>query len=108
MECGRSKPAEFTQLVRGGGCCRSGVSAPVEGGDFRRYMLGDLSRDDANKALRFYITDPVTLYEVWFEYYGRDNPVRDRRDQMTEKLLEMLKGFEGALNEQAALKAKID
>ncbi len=100
-------PAEFMQFVKDQWPLPFGREF-VESGDFTRYMLGDLSRDEANKALRFYITDPAMVYEVWFEHYGRDNPVRDRRDKMAEKLVEMLKGFEAALDEQAALKAKID
>ncbi len=107
VECGRSNPTEFMRLAKDRWPLPFGREF-IENGDFTLYMLGDLSRDEANKALRFYITDPVTVYEVWFEYYGRDNPVRDRRDKMAEKLVEMLKGFEAALDEQAALKAKID
>jgi hypothetical protein len=46
----------------------------VESGDLRRYVLGELSREQANKKLRFYITDPVTVYETRFENYGREKP----------------------------------
>jgi hypothetical protein len=43
----------------------------VEDGDLVRYLSGVMSAEEANRKLRFYITDPVMVYEVWFEQYGR-------------------------------------
>ncbi|MGB6324885.1 MAG: hypothetical protein WBG11_03660 [Methylocella sp.] len=78
-----------------------------ESGDFRRYILGDITRIDANKKLRFYITDPVAVYETWFENYGRDNPVPERRDQIANKLVEMLSELKEKSDEAAALQKAI-
>jgi hypothetical protein len=50
----------------------------------------------------------VTVYEVWFENYGWDNPVPERRDKMADKLVEMLKLHKAMLDKQADLKAKIE
>jgi hypothetical protein len=79
----------------------------AESGDFRRYILGDMPQEDANKDLRFYITDPVATYETWFETYGRDNPVAERRDQIADKLVLMLKELKEKADEAAALKKQI-
>ena len=76
-------------------------------GDFRKYLLGEITRTEANKKLRFYITDPVAAYETWFENYGRDNPVPERRDQIANKLVTMLSELKAAHEETAALKADI-
>src|SRR5665213_460827 len=76
-------------------------------GDFRRYLLGELSRDEVNKMLHFYITDPVSVYEIWFENYGWDNPVTDRRDKIANKLADMLSGYKAMLDDQASLSSKI-
>jgi hypothetical protein len=78
-----------------------------ESGDFQRYLLGEITRIDANKKLRFYITDPVAVYETWFENYGRDNPVPERRDQIANKLVAMLGELNGQLDEAAATKIQI-
>jgi len=79
----------------------------AERGDLRRYILGDVSRDDANKALRFFISDPENVYEIWFEKYCWDNPVPDRRDKMADKLGETLETLKNMLDGQTALKADI-
>jgi hypothetical protein len=78
-----------------------------QSGDFRRYILGDINRIEANKKLRFHITDPVAVYETWFENYGRDNPVPERRDQMAKKLVEMLRELKKKSDEAAALKKEV-
>jgi hypothetical protein len=58
----------------------------AESGEFRRYVLGEITRAEANNRLRCYLTDPVSIYNTWFDYYGLDNPIVDRRDQMASKL----------------------
>jgi hypothetical protein len=78
-----------------------------ESGDFRRYILGEITRIEANKKLRFDITDPVAVYETWFENYGRDNPVLERRDQMANKLVEMLSWLNEKSDEAVELKKTI-
>jgi hypothetical protein len=71
-----------------------GVWGPlVERGDFVRYLSGNMSRGDLNLALWFYITDPKSVYEVWFEEYGREGPIAERRDRMVESFVVMLAGL---------------
>jgi hypothetical protein len=36
------------------------------------------------------MTNPVHIYNTWFDHYGLDNPIVDRRDQMASKLTLML------------------
>jgi hypothetical protein len=78
-----------------------------ESGDFRRYILGEITRIEANKKVRFYITDPVAVYESWFENYGRDNPVPERRDQIANKFAAMIAELKEKLDETVALKMEI-
>jgi hypothetical protein len=106
-EWARAKPADFTQIMLEYWPLPFGREI-VEREDLRLYILGELPRDEINKALHFYITDPETLYKVWFETYKWDNPVPERRDKMAGKLMEMLAGYKRALDEQADLKRTID
>lgn len=80
----------------------------VERGDFQHYILGELARDEANKALYFHITDPVTVYETWFEKYKWTNPIPERRDKMADKMEEMLKALKAMLDGQKSLKTEIE
>jgi hypothetical protein len=105
VEWVRSNPSEFRRLT--------GEHWPLlfgrefeESGDFRRYILGQITRSEANKKLRFYITDPVAVYETWFENYGRDNPVPERGDKIASKFLVMLNELKVMLDETVALKTK--
>lgn len=70
-------------------------------------MLGEISRTEANAKLRCYLTDPVNVYNTWFDYYGMDNPIADRRDKMASKLALMLSELKAMLAEAADLRAKI-
>ena len=79
----------------------------VESGDFRRYMLGQMTRSDANRKLLFYLTDPETVYKTWFEHYGMPNPVAERRDMMASKLMLMLNELPAMLAKQEALCADV-
>jgi hypothetical protein len=76
-------------------------------GDFRRYVLGEMSRTEANNKLRCYLTNPIHIYNTWFEYYGLDNPIVDRRDQTASKLTLMLRELNAMLADQADLRAGI-
>jgi superoxide dismutase, Cu-Zn family len=58
-----------------------------------------MSRGDLNLALWFYITDPKSVYEVWFEEYGREGPIAERRDRMVESFVVMLAGLQKMLDE---------
>jgi hypothetical protein len=75
----------------------------VKSGDLTRYILGEISREQANKKLRFYITDPVMVYETWFENYGKENPIPVRRDPLASKLTTMIDELNRMLEEHAAL-----
>ena len=79
----------------------------AESGEFRRYVLGQITRTEANNKLRCYLTDPVNIYNTWFDYYGMDNPIVDRREQMASRLTLMLSELKVMLGEQAVLRAKI-
>jgi hypothetical protein len=81
--------------------------AIVEDGDLQRYLLGEMTRSDANKKLWFYITDPVTVYEVWFEQYGRDDPIAERRGHIANKFVVMLEELRAKLEEGASIDATI-
>jgi hypothetical protein len=76
-------------------------------GEFRRYVLGEITRAEANNGLRCYLTDPIHIYNTWFDHYGLDNPIVDRRDQMASKLTLMLSELKAMLADQAALRAEI-
>ncbi len=69
----RDDPAGFARLA---GECWPLLFARscAEAGDLGRYLLGSLSRDEANRKLWIHFTDPVLVYQTWFELYGKDNP----------------------------------
>jgi hypothetical protein len=79
----------------------------AESGEFRRYVLGEITRAEANAKVRCYLTDPVSIYNTWFDCYGLDNPIVDRRDQMASKLTLMLSELKGMLAEQGVLRAEL-
>jgi hypothetical protein len=76
-------------------------------GEFRRYVLGEMSRTEANNRLRCYLTDPVHIYNTWFDHYGLDNPIVDRQDQTASKLTLLLSELKAMLADQADLLAQI-
>jgi len=53
------------------------------------------------------LTDPVSIANTWFDYYGLDNPIVDRRDQMASKLTLMLSELKGMLAEQADIRGNL-
>jgi hypothetical protein len=79
----------------------------AESGEFRKYVLGEITRAQANNRVRYYLTDPVSIYNAWFDYYGLDNPIVNRRDQMASKLALMLSELKAMLAGQADLRAKL-
>jgi hypothetical protein len=102
-----SNPAKVMLLVQELWPLKFG-RAFVEGGDLNRYLLGEMSRSDANRKLWFYITDPVTVYEVWFEQYGRDDPIAERRDRIASTFVLMLEQLQAVLNEGVNIQAKVN
>ncbi len=79
----------------------------VESGDLERYLLEEMTRSEANRKLQFYITDPVTAYDIWFDRYGRDDPISKRRENIGNKIVLMLRELELSLSEAADLQASI-
>jgi hypothetical protein len=49
----------------------------------------------------------VTVYETWFENYGRENPIPGRRDPLASKLTTMIEELNRMLEEHASLRMKI-
>jgi hypothetical protein len=105
-EWARGNPADAIRLVKDQWPLLFGYEF-VERGDFRRYILEELTRDEANAALRFYITDPESVYKIWFESYKWENPVSDRRDNIADKLTQMLQTLKTQLDESANLNSTI-
>jgi hypothetical protein len=77
-------------------------------GDLGRYLLGDMDRAVANEKLRFHITDPVSVYTTYFDLYGRDDPIAERRDAIASKFVVMLEGLRGILDGSNNLRGEID
>ena len=66
-----------------------------------------MRRSDANRKLWFFITDPETVYEIWFEQYERGDPIRERRDQIVSQFMLMLRELTSKMDEAAALHTKV-
>jgi hypothetical protein len=77
-----------------------------ESGDFRRYLLGEISRREANARLWRLVTDPVSLYKTWFEHYGRENPLAAMGERLAGDLILMLEKLQGLLDGEAALRVR--
>jgi hypothetical protein len=104
--CGLSNPERVVALARELWPFLFG-RAIVEEGDLTRYLASETTRAEVNRKLWFYITDPVTIYEIWFEQYGRDDPIALRREQMANKFGAMLDELQAKLEEAATLDAKV-
>ncbi len=83
------------------------AAAFVESGELTRYVSGEITRSDANRKLQFDITDPLTAYQIWFERYGRDDPIADRRNNIANKFVVMLQELQGMLGGAVDLQARI-
>jgi hypothetical protein len=79
----------------------------AEDGDLGHYLLGTLSREEANRRIWIYFTDPVQVYRTWFELYGRDNPIVERRDRMAATFTTMLTELGRMVDEGATLRARV-
>jgi hypothetical protein len=79
----------------------------AEHGDLGRYLLGTLSRDEANRKLWVHFIDPVQVYQTWFELYGRSNPIVERRDRMAATFTTMLAELGRMTGEEATLRARV-
>ena len=79
----------------------------VEDGTFGRYVAGAMSRDEANRNLWFFINDPASIYELWFEQCNWDCPIMERRDNIAGKLVTMLRELRGMMARTRDLRTKI-
>jgi hypothetical protein len=70
-------------------------------------VLGDISREEANRKLRVHLTDPVMFYETWFERHGRGNPLEARGEKLASMLMVMFEKLQAMLDKGAALQVKI-
>jgi hypothetical protein len=66
-----------------------------------------MSRTEANNRLRSFLTNPIHIYNTWFEYYGLDNPIEHRRDQTASRLTLLVSELKAMLADQADLRARI-
>src|SRR5690606_6827379 len=78
----------------------------AESGDLRRYILGEVSRDEANRKLRVYLTDPVIFYKTWFEHYGRGSVLDESRQKIATKLPLMMEKLQTILDDETAIRAE--
>jgi hypothetical protein len=79
----------------------------VEDGTFRRYVAGSMSRDEANRRVWFFINDPTSLYELWFEQCNWDCPIMERRENIAGTFVKMLGEFRGTMGQTKDLRAEI-
>jgi hypothetical protein len=77
-----------------------------ESGDFRRYLLGSISRGEANARLWRLVTDPVSLYKTWFDHYGRENPLVAMGERLAGDLMLMLEKLQSLLDGEADLRVR--
>jgi hypothetical protein len=77
-------------------------------GDLARYLSGDMTREIANERLRFHITDPASVYTTYFDLYGRNDPIVERRDAMAHKFCMMLEELRGMLRNGDDLRRRVD
>jgi hypothetical protein len=79
----------------------------VEDGTFGRYVAGAMSRDEANRKLWFFINDPASIYELWFEQCNWDCPIMERRDNIAGKFVTMLGELRGTMARTSDLRTQI-
>jgi hypothetical protein len=79
----------------------------AESGEFRRYVLGEITRAEANAKVRCYLTDPVNIYNTWFDHYGMDNSIVERGDQLARMLRLMRSELKGMTEDVAALRTEL-
>ena len=79
----------------------------VEDGTFGRYVAGTMSRDEANRKLWFFINEPASIYELWFEQCNWDCPIMERRDNIAGKFVTMLKELRGTMASTSDLRTQI-
>lgn len=79
----------------------------VEDGMLGRYVTGAISRDEANRKLWFFINDPASIYELWFEQCNWECPIMERRDNIAGRFVAMLRELRGSMIRTKELRDKI-
>jgi len=79
----------------------------VEDGTFGRYLAAGMSRDEANRKVWFFINDPASIYELWFEQCNWDCPMMERRGNIAAKFVTMLRELRGTMASTIDLRTKI-
>ncbi|MGW1425249.1 hypothetical protein ACWAT4_34550 [Bradyrhizobium manausense] len=79
----------------------------VEDGTFGRYVAGSMSRDEANRRVWFFINDPASIYELWFEQCNWDCPIIERRDNIAGTFAKMLGEFRSMMAGTKDLRTRI-
>ena len=78
----------------------------IEAGDLRRYILGEMTREDANRRLQARVLDPVSFYTSWIEPHGM-GAFDTRKQTLLEKLSMMLEQLQMMLSEGEELAAQV-
>jgi hypothetical protein len=100
-----ANPARFIALARDVWPLRFAMGF-VESGELNLYLSREMTREDANRKLRHDIIDPATAFDVWFERYGRDDPIARRRNQIADGFVVMLQKIQAMLDESAGLQTQ--
>jgi len=79
----------------------------VEDGTFSQYLASTISRHEANRKLWFFINDPASIYDLWFEQCNWYCPIMERRDNISGTLVTMLRELRGMMEGTRDLRAKI-
>lgn len=79
----------------------------VDDGTFGRYLAGTVSRAEVNEKLWFFITDPASIFELWFEQCGWSSPIVERRENIATMFVTMLRGFRETMAKQSDLRATV-
>jgi hypothetical protein len=99
-------PDRFTDLAYQNWPVMFGRSL-VEDGMFGRYVTGSMSRDEANRKLWFFINDPASIYELWFEQCNWECPIMERRDNIAGNFVTMFGEFRGMMAGTKDLRSRI-
>ena len=71
----------------------------IAGDYMRKFFVGEVSEQEANRELRKCITDPESFFEFWFQFYKKKNPL----EEMFGKGLQTMKS--GILKFQSLLES---
>jgi hypothetical protein len=79
----------------------------VEDGTFGRYVAEAMSRHEITRKLWFFINDPASIYELWFEHCNWDCLIMERRDNIAGKFVTMLRELRGTMARTSDLRTRI-